>query len=56
MVTENGIHAYVCSEKEVHSVGTTKEQCTRVAISWIMEWLRGPRARMPWPRFPGKKG
>ena len=37
MVTKNGIQTYICSEKEVHSGRTTKDQCARVAISWIME-------------------
>ena len=36
------VHA---QKKEVHSGRTTKDQCTRVVISWIMEWILGPKAR-----------
>ena len=45
MVTENGIQTYVCLEKEVYSRRTTEDQCTQVAILWIMEWILGPKAR-----------
>ena len=54
MVTANSIQTYVCFDK-VHSGHTTEYQCTRVAISLIMELLQGPRARMPWLRFPRMK-
>ena len=45
MVTNNGIQTYACSEEEVHSGCTTKDQCTQVAILWMMEWIQGPKAR-----------
>ena len=55
MITANSIWTYICFEK-VHSGCMTKDQCTWVAILRIMEWLRGPGARMPWLWFPRMKG
>ena len=45
MLTEYGIQTYACSEKEVRSGRMTEDQCTWVAISRIMEWILGPKAR-----------